>query len=178
VRFRSLGLSVETPSELVVTGNITCFLDEVIQLFVPINERNHCTANVLVDITQEVDVYPAEVGVGAKLSDEHFEFVVVLLSSAGVLHDCFNAREDLSFAVSGLVVFFECFQELFERWEKSDIFIRVNILYQRFSIKEGSSKASLELHRNLGKLHVLFYAEGPGHSLDKRNVSTVEFIKF
>lgn len=83
--FQSLRLIIKTLSEFIITDDVTDFLDEFIQLFFPINERNHPPANILVDATKEMDMDPMEVNFGIKLSDEYLEFITELIDDVDVL---------------------------------------------------------------------------------------------
>jgi len=171
-------LPFEALSEFIVTGEGACFLNEVVQLFIPINERNHCATNVLVDTVKEVDMDPTEISLYSKLGDKKLELITELAGGVSVLMYGLNVSDDIGFAIGGLVMSLECFEELFKGWESFDIFIGIDIPDLRFSTEHGSSETSLGLLIDLRELHVLFYAESLGCNGHKREIGTVKFIGF
>src|SRR5436190_18349344 len=134
--------------------------------------------NIPVDSMKEVDMDPMEVSLRPKLNNEHLELIAELTHGVSVLMDGLNACDDVGFAVGGLVVFLEGFNEFVKGWERFDIFVCVDIPHLGFSTEHGSSKTSLELSRDLREVDILLYAESPGRSGGKREVGTVESIRF
>ena len=174
--FRILRLAVKASSEFVITGDVAGFLNEFIQLLIPINERNHRAANVLVNATKEVYMNPAEISFGTKLSNEHFKLVAELVGGAAILTHCLDACDDVGFAVGGLMIFLKGLDEFLKRRKRFDIFIGINVPHLCLSAKPGSSKTSLDFLRDLSEIHIFLYAESPSCSVGKRDVGTIEFF--
>ena len=134
--------------------------------------------NIPVDFMEKMDMNPTKISLEPKLNNEHLELITKLIHDANVLMNDLNMCDDVDFVIGGLMVFLEDFNEFVKGWERFDIFVYVDVSHLSFSTEQDSSKTSLELSRDLSEVDILLYAESSGRSGGKRDVGTIEFIRF
>jgi hypothetical protein len=171
---------IQAPSKLNITGDIDGLLDKIIQDIFFVEMGNQSITDCFIQITKEMASDPGIdfIGFISELENKHLEFRgVFVYSSLDSLTDDFRAFNEIDLTMDDQMLFLEYFEEIFERRERFDVFVRVDVSYFRTIAESDYSKTDLFVGGDFSEFHILFHSEDPGDDGGNRCVLSVELIR-